>query len=252
MTTLKKGSKGDDVKKLQSLLGLKADGDFGPNTEKAVKEFQAKNGLTADGIVGNKTWEKLMALGEPITIKQKFLTKHITRKDRVIKYIVIHFTAGGSSKCGKALAMYNTFMSREASCDFGIDDTDIVQFNPDPLKYYTWEVGDGKGKYGVTNLNSIGMEICSNLKPGTSAAQPNHEGWYFTEAAINNAVKLTKHLMKKYNIPKERVIRHYDASRKACPGIIGWNDGSLYTTDGKLTKNKNNSSEWTKFKEKLK
>ena len=56
---LKIGSTGEDVKKLQSKLGLKADGVFGPGTEKAVKEWQASNGLTADGIVGQQSLEKL-------------------------------------------------------------------------------------------------------------------------------------------------------------------------------------------------
>jgi putative chitinase len=56
---LKIGSKGEDVKKLQEKLGLNADGNFGPNTEKVVKEWQTKNGLKADGIVGDATWAKL-------------------------------------------------------------------------------------------------------------------------------------------------------------------------------------------------
>ena len=56
---LKVGSKGDDVKKLQSFLGLGADGSFGPGTEKAVKSWQAANGLTADGLVGAGTWVKM-------------------------------------------------------------------------------------------------------------------------------------------------------------------------------------------------
>ena len=56
---LKVGSKGEDVKKLQTKLGLAADGHFGPGTEAKVKAWQAANGLTADGIVGNGTWSKL-------------------------------------------------------------------------------------------------------------------------------------------------------------------------------------------------
>jgi len=56
---LKVGSKGDDVKKLQTKLGLTADGSFGPNTENKVKEWQQSNGLTADGIVGDGTWSKM-------------------------------------------------------------------------------------------------------------------------------------------------------------------------------------------------
>lgn len=58
---LKVGSKGDDVKKLQEKLGLTADGNFGPGTEKAVKEWQSANGLTADGIVGSGTWGKMFS-----------------------------------------------------------------------------------------------------------------------------------------------------------------------------------------------
>lgn len=56
---LKNGSNGEDVKKLQSKLGLTADGVFGPGTEAAVKKWQSDNGLTADGIVGDGTWSKM-------------------------------------------------------------------------------------------------------------------------------------------------------------------------------------------------
>ena len=59
METIKLGSKGNAVKSLQQALNLTIDGDFGPKTEKAVKEFQVKNHLTADGIVGNNTWNTL-------------------------------------------------------------------------------------------------------------------------------------------------------------------------------------------------
>lgn len=64
---LKLGSKGEDVKKLQKKLGLKDDGDFGKKTEEAVKNFQLKNNLTPDGVVGDNTWSKIM--GESVTPK---------------------------------------------------------------------------------------------------------------------------------------------------------------------------------------
>ena len=64
---LKIGSKGEDVKKLQSKLGLGADGVFGPGTESAVKKWQSSNGLTADGIVGEGTWGKLFSPKQLIT-----------------------------------------------------------------------------------------------------------------------------------------------------------------------------------------
>lgn len=56
---LKLGSKGNEVKQLQEKLKLTADGSFGPNTEKSVKEWQSSNGLTSDGIVGDSTWNKM-------------------------------------------------------------------------------------------------------------------------------------------------------------------------------------------------
>jgi len=56
MNTIKLGSKGEDVKVLQKYLGLNPDGDFGPKTLLKVKEWQLKNGLVADGVIGPKSW----------------------------------------------------------------------------------------------------------------------------------------------------------------------------------------------------
>jgi len=63
---LKRGDNNEDVKKLQIKLGLEPIGNFGPKTEEAVKVYQSKNGLTADGIVGNGTWNKIMGITEAI------------------------------------------------------------------------------------------------------------------------------------------------------------------------------------------
>jgi len=56
---LKKGDKGNAVKELQVLLGIKADGDFGTYTEAVVIKFQKSKKLTADGIVGSATMKAL-------------------------------------------------------------------------------------------------------------------------------------------------------------------------------------------------
>jgi hypothetical protein len=65
LPVLRKGAKGDDVKALQTALNehgykLKADGDFGTNTYNAVVDFQRKNRLTVDGVVGVNTWAALV------------------------------------------------------------------------------------------------------------------------------------------------------------------------------------------------
>jgi hypothetical protein len=56
---LKLGSSGPAVVDLQNLLGIEADGDFGSDTDQAVRDFQTRNNLFVDGIVGSDTWAAL-------------------------------------------------------------------------------------------------------------------------------------------------------------------------------------------------
>lgn len=277
MEILKRGDKGDDVVALQHLLNVegykvKIDGDYGQKTEAAVKMLQKACHLEEDGICGPKTWAALgVKNATPASTNSKCvdpsviyapLSCCITRTpNRTIKYLAIHYTAGASSAPGRAKGMKAGWeKSRRASADFGCDDRDMVQFNPDPRNYRCWSVGDKKNPYSgggklyrvATNTNTISIEICSNLKKGTSASKTNHEGWYFTEAALNNAVRLAKILMKKYNIPIERVVRHYDISGKVCPGVLGWNNAGLNDVNGNKIAGSNNSKAWEAFKERLK
>jgi peptidoglycan hydrolase-like protein with peptidoglycan-binding domain len=67
--TIRKGSKGNPVRRAQKRLTLGGwdtggvDGIFGSSTETAVKRFQHDQGLTQDGIVGPQTWAKIDAIG---------------------------------------------------------------------------------------------------------------------------------------------------------------------------------------------
>jgi putative chitinase len=65
---LKKGDNNEQVKQLQTKLGIDPIGNFGPKTEEAVKAFQLKNGLTPDGIVGDGTWNKIMEISSPTPV----------------------------------------------------------------------------------------------------------------------------------------------------------------------------------------
>ena len=86
LPTLRRGSKGSYVTLLQTALlnkGYKlpkygADGSFGEETEKAVKQFQADNGLNADGVVGNLTWQAL----EKESVQKKLYTVTIQHLDK--------------------------------------------------------------------------------------------------------------------------------------------------------------------------
>ena len=80
MAILRKGTSGEPVKRLQAKLGVETDGEFGSNTEKALKEWQTKykNSLTPDGIAGPDTF---MAMG----LYELVLLKQGTRGDTVKK-----------------------------------------------------------------------------------------------------------------------------------------------------------------------
>lgn len=125
------------------------------------------------------------------------------------RYIVIH-TTGNKSKGADARAHFSYWNRGEvgASADFVVDDKEALQIN-DYHTYYTWHCGDGKGKYGITNGNSVGIEICINC-----------DGNF--EKALDNAVALVRKLKKETGITK--VVRHYDASRKNCPAELSQNN----------------------------
>lgn len=150
-----------------------------------------------------------------LEIDKRQISYNRVKRTTPIAYIVIHDT-GNKSKGSDAEAHFKYFNggNRNSSADFFVDDKKILQAN-DYTKYYTWHVGDGKGKYGITNQNSVGIEICVNA-----------DGNY--EKAVANAVELAKHLMKELNIPDERVVRHYDASRKNCPASMGVDNWALW------------------------
>lgn len=260
-----------DIQRMLARLGydVTADGIFGRKTEAAVKAFQQSRKLTVDGIVGTMTMTHLLAASvssssakadDKPEIVSNTINTHITYfEGRRPKYIAIHYTAGSSSKKGSAMATRSVFLQRRASADYVVDDEEIVQINPNVGSYYCWAVGDGKniGSGGgslyrkATNRNTISIEICSNLMAGTTAAVPNHSGWFFTDKALDNALRLVRYLMKVYDIKKENVVRHYDITGKLCPGVIGWNDGMEYTTKGRLTKERSNSTEWEAFWKKI-
>lgn len=141
-----------------------------------------------------------------VKIKQQLVPNRIAR--RVIskgtngrRWITIHDT--GNTARGADAQVHANLQSRgnprKASWNYQVDDKEAIQSFHDTTR--CWHCGDGNGN---GNMNSIGIEICIN-----------RDGNY--KKAVQNAIELTKQLMKKYNIPASRVVRHYDWNRKYCP-----------------------------------
>mgnify|MGYP003371594627 FL=1 len=137
-----------------------------------------------------------------------------------IQFLVIHYTANNGD-LAKSNCNYFKSPNRNASAHYFVDEKEIWKSieNNDTA----WHCGTN-GKYyhnKCRNYNSIGIELCSE--------KDSKGNYYFNSETINNAIELTKMLMKKYNIPIENVIRHYDVTRKSCPApfvsnSIAWNN----------------------------
>lgn len=142
------------------------------------------------------------------------------RNGNSIKYIVCHFTGNQNDKAS-GNANYFRSVNRQASAHYFVDDNEIVQVVREGDT--SWHCGDGNGRYGITNSNSIGIEMCAT----------NGD---ISEKTIENTLWLVKSLMNKYGIDIDHVVRHYDASRKCCPSPFAHN----------------NWSRWWEFKNRLK
>ena len=127
---------------------------------------------------------------------------------RTIKYIVIHGTGHVAPCKNFCLNLKNNKCS--GSAHYFVGDGEIRQ--PISDNNIAWHVGNPKGAYkvkmaDVKNSNSIGIEMCElNSKTGEVSRE-----------TIKLTGQLVRMLMKKYNIPSSRVIRHFDVLSKPCP-----------------------------------
>lgn len=144
-----------------------------------------------------------------LEIKKQFINYNRSSRSQAIKYIVIHST-GNVGDTAQNNHDYFAGGNRGASADFFVDDNNIIQII-DSDNYYSWQVGDGKGAYSISNSNSIGIEMC-----GTDVGN-------ISDTTIKNTLDLVKYLMERYSIDADHIVRHYDASRKCCPSQFSYN-----------------------------
>ena len=119
---LKQGSRGEDVKTVQQKLKRwgyysgSVDGIYGPATKKAVEYFQRKNGLTADGIVGRKTFEALGMMEQAGQGGQSGQNGY-TNSDTYLLARCIYAEARGESYTGQ-VAVGAVVLNRVKSAEF--------------------------------------------------------------------------------------------------------------------------------------
>ena len=158
METLKLGSRGPNVKLIQSLLARigyspgAVDGVFGPQTREAVREFQLDNGLEPDGIVGPLTWsrfERLLLGYDTYTIRKGDTFYSIARK--------YHTTLNAVLTANPGLDPRNLQVGQKIIVPYGID---VVFTDID----YTYEIMDRdirglKARYPFIQVGVAGKSV---------------------------------------------------------------------------------------------
>ena len=186
---LKIGSSGPNVVVLQNKLGIKADGIFGPNTEKYVERFQLTHNLDVSGIVDNDVWSLLMNLqstrpeeiDEDTDLQNQIyktnfdqtIHRHFLPKGEYIEgpinneYVFLHHTSGHANPFA-CVDMWGRDTRGRIATEFvlgGIDhrngnnEYDGVMVQAFPEGAQGWHLG--KTGSGWMNRHSVGLEICS-------------------------------------------------------------------------------------------
>lgn len=129
------------------------------------------------------------------------------RDSRGIKYIVVHYTANKNDTAYNNTRYFKD-TDRGASAHYFVDDTEIWRCVQDVD--VAWHCGAKSYRHpDCRNANSIGVEMCTSYSSA--------DGYYISTATTSNTVELVRHLMEKYDIPPENVLRHYDVTGKNCP-----------------------------------
>ncbi|AKQ69075.1 Negative regulator of beta-lactamase expression [Myxococcus hansupus] len=240
---IRKGDTGPKVKQLQDALVKvgymtraqvnTGPGTFGPQTEAAVKKFQADNKLPTTGFYGDLTHAALKkALGStgptpttPTTPGGKFTKPTVisapspnqnSRGGTKIDTIVMHHTASNNG-AGDLSWMRNP--QSKVSAHYMVDrDGKIYQLVGDDKR--AWHAGKGElhGVPSDINSRSIGIEIVNDGSGKTP----------FTEAQYKALTQLTGFLKQEHNIPTKNIVGHADVAvpkgRKTDPAPnFDWN-----------------------------
>lgn len=193
MTTIKKGSRGNDVATLQRMLNLIPDAIFGPITDEAVRAYQASHNLTVDGVVGPKTWASLGVTPLPNARRIDKIILHCSAtpegKDYTVDQIRQWHLARGFSDIGYHLVIYR--------------DGSIHKGRP---------IGQVGAHTTGQNAHSIGICLI-----GGCAADGKTPKDTRTEAQRAALIKLVAELKASY--PSASVHGHNEFANKACPSF---------------------------------
>jgi hypothetical protein len=262
---LKVGSRGLEVKLLQEFLNIGNDGIFGKGTEKAVKVWQTKNGLSADGIVGPTTWsamglDKLATTDKSeatyITENGLVINRHYLPKDEYkqgpikAEWLFLHHTAGWNNPY-KDIDSWGRDSRGAIATEFVIGGPKINGGNIDYDGVVVQSFPEGNWGYHLGNngsptmhKNSVGIEVCNfgylvngKAYQGTTAEKSQivtldkpfrgYIDWHrYSDTQIESLRKLILHIADRDNIDVRAGLPSLIKEKGA--DAFEWNEDAYY------------------------
>ena len=205
-----------DKKKITAIIATSTVAMNVTAAKTVLADTNNNNSISAVEDIKDHQAKTIMPTLNGITINKQLINRNYSKGVIIVpKYIVIHDT--DNRRVGaNAMANRNYFANHadaKASAHYTVDQANIIQCLED--NWRGWHVGDGNNPL-INNSNTIGIELCVNADNDFNKT-------------LENGIALTKYLMQKYNIPAERVVRHYDVSRKICPKMMIQDNPGLWT-----------------------
>lgn len=197
-STIRYGSSGNDVKKLQEKLNasgykLDVDGQFGSKTQSAVKDYQKKNGLAVDGIVGTNTWGSLYGGSAKSNVSQSTSKKSTTTTKNTSTSRPTYKESAALAAAKKQLSEFESQKPAEFSSQYTEKIDALVNkiLNGEPFSYDVSEdalynlykekyVSQGKMAMADTAAQAAALTGGYGSSYGTTAAQQAYQQ-YLTE-----------------------------------------------------------------------
>lgn len=194
---LKKGSRGEDVKAVQTALHCYPDGIFGDLTTEAVKEWQEQHGLGVDGIVGRLTWASI------------FGSDTLKKSKRKIDLIVVHCTGTEEGKDVSVQAIRNYHVNHNGWRDIGYH---YVIYRDGSL-HEGRDVNISGGHARGYNSHSIGIVYVGGCPKGHLDQSKDTR----TPQQKATLLRLLKDMRKMY--PNAKIVGHKDLNKTGCPAF---------------------------------
>jgi peptidoglycan hydrolase-like protein with peptidoglycan-binding domain len=172
----------DAVSRLQSALHLSTDGNFGPETEAAVRRLQARHGMTVDGIVGPATWSVLGVSSEETLTPPSSVVAAAAKHSHGTRATVADTGEGGEEVSGDAVSRLQSALHLSADGNFGSETESAVK----RLQARHGLTVDGV--VGPATWSVLGINSQETLKPPASAVSGSSDGESSSSTAGSSVV----------------------------------------------------------------